>query len=306
MSFELTILGSGAAVPTFRRNPTAQYIVCNDRHILIDCGEGTQMQLRKYSIRFQRISHILISHLHGDHFFGLVGLLSTMHLMGRDKGITVYGPGELEGIIRSQLEIAGARLDFDLTFVRLNGKETKLIFEDNLIEIHTFPLKHRIPTNGFVIREKIKERRLISEAIKGSGLLIEHLPKLKRGENVVDEKGNEFDAEDFTWPPHPSYSYAFCSDTRYDETIVPHIKNVDVLYHEATFTEKDADRAKTTFHSTAKQAATIAVKADVGRLLLGHLSARYESTDIHLEEAKTIFKKTLVVEDGEVFQIDEK
>ncbi len=306
MSFELTILGSGAAVPTFRRNPTAQYIVCNDRHILIDCGEGTQMQLRKYSIRFQRISHILISHLHGDHFFGLIGLLSTMHLMGRDKGITVYGPGELEGIIRSQLEIAGARLDFDLTFVRLNGKETKLIFEDNLIEIHTFPLKHRIPTNGFVIREKIKERRLISEAIKGSGLLIEHLPKLKRGENVVDEKGNEFDAEDFTWPPHPSYSYAFCSDTRYDETIVPHIKNVDVLYHEATFTEKDADRAKTTFHSTAKQAATIAVKADVGRLLLGHLSARYESTDIHLEEAKTIFKKTLVVEDGEVFQIDEK
>ncbi len=306
MSFELTILGSGAAVPTFRRNPTAQYIVCNDRHILIDCGEGTQMQIRKYSIRFQRISHILISHLHGDHFFGLVGLLSTMHLMGRDKGITVYGPGELEGIIRSQLEIAGARLDFDLTFVRLNGKETKLIFEDNLIEIHTFPLKHRIPTNGFVIREKIKERRLISEAIKGSGLLIEHLPKLKRGENVVDEKGNEFDAEDFTWPPHPSYSYAFCSDTRYDETIVPHIKNVDVLYHEATFTEKDADRAKTTFHSTAKQAATIAVKADVGRLLLGHLSARYESTDIHLEEAKTIFKKTLVVEDGEVFQIDEK
>ena len=253
MSFELTILGSGAAVPTFRRNPTAQYIVCNDRHILIDCGEGTQMQLRKYSIRFQRISHILISHLHGDHFFGLVGLLSTMHLMGRDKGLTVYGPGELEGIIRSQLEIAGARLDFDLTFVRLNGKETKLIFEDNLIEIHTFPLKHRIPTNGFVIREKIKERRLISEAIKGSGLLIEHLPKLKRGENVVDEKGNEFDAEDFTWPPHPSYSYAFCSDTRYDETIVPHIKNVDVLYHEATFTEKDADRAKTTFHSTANR-----------------------------------------------------
>ncbi len=306
MSFELTILGSGAAVPTFRRNPTAQYIVCNDRHILIDCGEGTQMQIRKYSIRFQRISHILISHLHGDHFFGLVGLLSTMHLMGRDKGITVYGPEELENIVRSQLEIAGARLDFDLKFVKLNGKEVKLIFEDNLIEIHTFPLKHRIPTNGFVIREKIKERRLISEAIKGSGLLIEHLPKLKRGEHVVDEKGNEFDFEEFTLPPHPSFSYAFCSDTRYDESIAPYIKNVDVLYHEATFIDKDEDRAKTTFHSTAKQAATIAAKAGVGRLLLGHLSARYESTDVHLEEAKTIFDKTLVVEDGDVFRIDEK
>ena len=306
MSFELTILGSGAAVPTFRRNPTAQYIVCNDRHILIDCGEGTQMQLRKYSIRFQRISHILISHLHGDHFFGLVGLLSTMHLMGRDKGITVYGPEELENIVRSQLEIAGARLDFDVQFVKLNGKDAKLIFEDNLMEIHTFPLKHRIPTNGFIIREKIKERRLISDAIKDSGLLIEHLPKLKRGENVVDEKGNEFEVEDFTWPPHPSYSYAFCSDTRFDESIVPHIKNVDVLYHEATFTEKDADRAKTTFHSTAKQAASIAGKAGVGRLLLGHLSARYESTDVHLEEAKTIFENTCVVEDGDVFRIDEK
>jgi ribonuclease Z len=305
VSFEVTILGSGAAVPTFRRNPTAQYIICNDRHILIDCGEGTQMQIRKYSIRFQRISHILISHLHGDHFFGLVGLLSTMHLMGRDKGITIYGPEQLEGIVRSQLEIAGARLDFDLKFVRLNGKESKLIFEDNLIEIHTFPLKHRIPTNGFVIREKTKERRLISEAIKGSGLLIEHLPKLKRGEHVVDEKGNEFDFEEFTLPPHPSYSYAFCSDTRYDESIVPNITNVNVLYHEATFVDKDEERAKATFHSTAKQAAKIAAKSRVGRLLLGHLSARYETTDVHLEEAKTIFENTIVVEDGEMYRIDE-
>ncbi len=263
------------------------------------------MQIRKFSIRFQRISHILISHLHGDHFFGLVGLLSTMHLMGRDKGITIYGPEQLEGIVRSQLEIAGARLDFDLKFVSLNGKESKLIFEDNLIEIHTFPLKHRIPTNGFLVREKTKERRLISEAIKGSGLLIEHLPKLKRGEHVVDEKGNEFDFEEFTLPPPPSYSYAFCSDTRYDESIVPNIKNVNVLYHEATFIDKDEDRAKATFHSTAKQAARIAAKAGVGRLLLGHLSARYETTEAHLEEAKTIFDKTRVVEDGEVYRIDE-
>lgn len=264
------------------------------------------MQLRKFSIRFQRISHILISHLHGDHFFGLVGLLSTMHLMGRDKGITVYGPEELEQIVRSQLEISGARLDFDLKFVKLNGKDSKLIFEDNLIEIHTFPLKHRIPTNGFIIREKIKERRLISEAIKGSGLLIEHLPKLKRGENVVDEKGNEYDVEEFTLPPHPSYAYAFCSDTRFDESIVSNVLNVDVLYHEATFTEKDADRAKATFHSTAKQAASIAAKAEVKRLLMGHLSARYDTTDVHLEEAKTVFKNACVVEDGDVFRIDEK
>jgi ribonuclease Z len=197
-------------------------------------------------------------------------------------------------------------LDFDLKFVKLNGKDSKLIFEDNLIEIHTFPLKHRIPTNGFIIREKTKERRLISEAIKGSGLLIEHLPKLKRGENIVDEKGNEYDVEEFTLPPHPSYAYAFCSDTRFDESIVSNVLNVDVLYHEATFTEKDADRAKATFHSTAKQAASIAAKAEVKRLLMGHLSARYDTTDVHLEEAKTVFKNACVVEDGDVFRIDEK
>ncbi len=305
MSFELTILGSGAALPTYRRNPTSQYIVCNDRHILIDCGEGTQMQIRKFSIRFQRISHILISHLHGDHFFGLVGLLSTMHLLGRDKGITIYGPEELEGIIRSQLEIAGARLDFDLTFVKLNGKEAKWIFEDNLIEIHTFPLKHRIPTNGFVIREKIKERRLISEAIKGSGLLIEHLPKLKRGENVIDDKGNEFDFEEFTLPPHPSHSYAFCSDTKYDERICDYINGSTLLYHEATFVEKDSGRAKLTFHSTALDAAKIAFKSQVKKLIMGHISARYSTSNLHVSEAKEIFENVEFAEDGLIINLTE-
>ena len=298
MSFEVTILGSGAAVPTSIRNPSSQYVVCNDRHILIDCGEGTQMQIRKLGIKLQRINYILISHLHGDHFFGLVGLLSTMHLMGRDKGITIYGPEELEIIIRNQLEIGGARLDFQLTFVRLNGTESKKIFEDRLIEIYTFPLKHRIPTNGFLIKEKQKERQLISEAIKGSGLKIENLPQLKRGENVVNELGEVYDFEDFTLPPKPSYSYAYCSDTTYWETIVPNIKDVTVLYHEATFTEKDRERAKATYHSTAAQAAKIAAMANVEKLFLGHISARYEGTEIHLSESRQFFGKTEVVEDG--------
>lgn len=303
MSFEVTILGSGAAVPTSRRNPTSQYVVCNDRHILIDCGEGTQMQIRKLGVKFQRINHILISHLHGDHFFGLVGLLSTMHLMGRDKGLTIYGPHELEGIVRSQLEVGGARLDFDLTFVHLNGKEAKLLFEDRMIEIHTFPLKHRIPTNGFVIKEKPKERQLISDAIKGSGLKLEHFPRLKKGENITDELGNVFEFEDFTYPPRPSLSYAYCSDTCYWETIVPHIENVTVLYHEATFVQKDSERAKATFHSTAEQAARIAAKANVRKLLMGHLSARYENTDVHMSEACSVFNNTIVVEDGETYKI---
>lgn len=303
MNFEVTILGSGAAVPTLRRNPTSQYVVCNDRHILIDCGEGTQMQIRNYGIRFQRLTHILISHLHGDHFFGLVGLLSTMHLMGRDKGITVYGPKELESIIKSQLEIGGAKLDFDLQFVPTDPNNSQLIFEDKLIEIHSFPLKHRIPTTGFLIREKAKEFNLNSEAIKGSGLKIEHFHLLKKGEDVLDEDGQIFRFKDYTFPPKPSYSYAFCSDTKYDVSIVPYVKDVSVLYHEATFTEKDSERAKATFHSTAAQAADIAKRANAGKLYLGHLSARYESTAAHLFEAAKFFDNTEVVEDGMKFTI---
>jgi len=298
VSFELTILGSSSAVPTSRRNHTSQYLVCNDRHILIDCGEGTQLQIRRFGIKFQRINHILISHLHGDHFFGLVGLLSTMHLMGRDKGVTIYGPEELEKIILMQLEIGGAFLNFKLNFVKLNGKETKKIFEDKMIEIHVFPLKHRIPTNGFLIKEKTKERKILPDEVKKAGIKLEYLSKLKNGEDVVDEKGNVFLYEDFTLPPPPSFSYAYCSDTLYNEDFLPSIENATVLYHEATFIDKDLDRAKATYHTTASQAAQLAVKAKVHKLLLGHLSARYESPEVHLTESKTIFHNTEVVEDG--------
>ncbi len=298
MSFEITILGSGAAIPTSRRNPTSQYIVCNERHILIDCGEGTQMQIRKYGVRFQRINHILISHLHGDHFFGLVGLISTMRLMGRDKNLVIYGPVGLEMIVRTQLEIGDAKLDFEIEFVELDGKTSRMIYEDNLIEIHTFPLKHRIPTNGFLIKEKIKERKLNSSKVKGSGLLFEHLHRLKSGEDIITDDGKVFKNEDYTLPPNPSRSYAYCSDTAYYEDLLPHVQGVDLLYHEATFIEKEKSRAKATFHSTAKQAATIALKSGVKKLLLGHISARYSNDLDHLNEAAEIFENVLVAEDG--------
>jgi ribonuclease Z len=303
VSFSVTILGSGAALPTARRNPTAQYVVCNNRHLLIDCGEGTQMQLRSAGVKIQKINHILISHLHGDHFFGLVGLLSTMHLLGRDKGLTIYGPEQLEQIVRMQLEVGASKLNFDLQFVVLNGKENRLLFEDKLIEIHAFPLKHRIPTNGFLIKEKEKERKIIAEAVAEAGLKLAYLPLLKKGESCRDENGQEIDFEDFTLPPKPSCSYAYCSDTAYWETIVPAIQNASVLYHEATFIEKDLDRAKATFHSTAKQAAKIAKQAAVGKLLLGHLSARYLDGFAHEEEAKAVFEKSEVVEDGKTYFI---
>ena len=304
MSFEVTILGSGAAIPTQRRNPTSQYVVCNDRHILIDCGEGTQIQIRKYGVKFQRINHILISHLHGDHFFGLVGLISTMHLMGRDKGLTIYGPEELEQILRLQLEVGAAKLDFEINFVKLNGKDSGIIFEDNLIEIAYFPLKHRIPTNGFVIREKIKERRLNPLKIEGSGLQFEHMHRLKKGEDILLENGKTLKNVKYTLDPHPSYSYAYCSDTAYAEKIVEHIQGVSLLYHEATFVEKDIERARATFHSTARQAAEIAKKAGVGKLIVGHLSARYDSTSQHLHEAMLVFENSEVVEDGNSYQVN--
>ena len=304
MDFSVTILGSGAALPTFSRNPTSQYIICNNRHILIDCGEGTQIQMRKFGVKFQRITHILISHLHGDHFFGLVGLLSTMHLLGRDQGIKIYGPEGLEQIIRSQLEIGGAKLDFSIEFKTLDGKSAGLLFEDKLIEIYSFPLKHRIPTNGFLIKEKGKERILLGELFKQDKLSIALIPFFKRGEDVIDEfTGKVYLHKKYTLEPKKSFSYAYCSDTMYFEKVIPYIENTTVLYHEATFLEKDRSRAKATFHSTAKDAAKIAEKAKVGRLLLGHLSARFENGLEHEKEAKTIFENVEVVEDGNVYEV---
>jgi ribonuclease Z len=303
VSFSVTILGSGAAIPTGRRFPTSQYVVCNDRHILIDCGEGTQMQLRKNGIKFQRINHILISHLHGDHFFGLVGLISTMHLLGRDKRLTIYGPQPLEGILRSQLEIGHQKLTFDIDFVALSGNETKLLFEDRLIEIITFPLNHRIPTNGFIIKEKSKERRLLNEELKGKGVKLEHLPLLKKGIDVLLDDGNVLSHEDVTLPPKASFSYAYCSDTAYHEPICDVIRGCTVLYHEATFTSDNEERAKATYHSTARQAALIARKAETKKLIIGHFSARYDNEQEHLKEALQHFGNVLAAFDGLTLEI---
>jgi ribonuclease Z len=303
MSFEVTILGSGAALPTQKRNPTAQFISCNNRSILIDCGEGTQTQLRKAGVKIQKISHILISHLHGDHYFGLVGLLSTMHLLGRDQGITVYGPVELELILKLQLEIGGTKLGYSICFVPLNGLEYKCLFQDKLIEIHTFPLKHKLPTNGFLIREKQKDRSIIGDEFKSAGLSLLAIPFFKKGEDYVNELGVTYHYKDFTYFPAKAKSYAFCSDTIYFQEVVQYIKGVTVLYHEATFTEKERERAKKTMHSTAKDAAKIAFDAKVGKLLLGHLSARFDDGDLHIKEASEFFENVEVVADLNVFRL---
>lgn len=303
MRFEVTVLGSGAAIPTLERGATSHYVNCNERHILIDCGEGTQLQMRKFKVRLQKISHICISHLHGDHFFGLVGYLSSMQLLGRNEGLTIYGPEGLEKIIKQQLEIGGAHLDFNLKFIPTNPKESELLFEDKLIEIHSIPLKHKVPTTGFLIKEKTKERNLIKEEFDKTGLSVAYIPKLRQGKDVEKEDGSIVRAEDVTLPPKRTRSYAFCSDTAYKEDIIPLIKGVDLLYHEATFTKDKLERAKATKHSTAEQAATIAKMAEARKLIIGHLSARYKTVEKHEAEAQAIFEKTQVVNDGDHFVI---
>lgn len=304
MSFNVTFLGSGAALPTAKRSTTAQYLVCNNRYILIDCGEGTQTQIRKFGLKLQKISHILISHLHGDHFFGLPGLLSTMNLLGRNQGITVYGHPNLENLLHGMLEAGKNKLTFAINFVPLQYKDEQVIFEDRVIAISSFPLNHRIETCGFKIQEKRKDYQLDASSIKNSGLLIQHFPLLKKGQNIQLENGELRNFEDFTLPPKPSYSYAFCSDTKPNQQIIPSITNVDLLYHEATFVEADLERAKMTFHSTATQAATVAKEANVKKLILGHFSSRYENADLHLKEAKTVFQNTLIAEDGLVIDLE--
>lgn len=290
-------------MPTARRNPTSQYIECNGRHVLIDCGEGTQVQIRKYGIKLQRIEHILISHLHGDHYFGLVGLLSSMHLLGRVKPINIYGPEGLKEIIEMQLHYGGSRLAYDLNFTVLDAQADGLVFEDDILAIKHFPLAHKIPTIGYLIQEKTRERNLRTEIAIADGVKIEYFHRLKKGEDVIDEDGKLISFEKYTKAPKKPRAYAFCSDTKYFEAIIPFIKHVNTLYHEATFTEAFMDRAKATMHSTAIQAATIAKKAEVKKLLLGHLSARYDGGEGHESEAKTVFENCEVVEDGEKYFI---
>jgi ribonuclease Z len=298
MKFEITILGCGSATPTLLRNPTSQVVNIMERYMMIDCAEGTQLQLRKYKVAFQKIDHIFISHLHGDHYLGLVGLVSSFHLFGRSKILHIYGPKDLEQIIFNQLKASKTFLCYQIEFHPLANDSSELIFEDAIVEVHTIPLKHRIYCNGFLFKEKKKERRLSKELITEYNIPVEMMPKLKKGEDWGDLKNQEL-----TLPAHKSRSYAFCSDTSYTESIIPLIQGVDLLYHEATFLDDMKDRAKSTFHSTAKQAAKIGQLANVKSLLLGHYSARYISSAEFEYEAKEVFETVKAVEDGDVFTI---
>ncbi len=298
MRFEVTILGCGSAVPTLHRSASAQYINVLERHLLIDCAEGTQIQLRKYKAKFQKIDHIFISHLHGDHFLGLVGLLSTFHLLGRTRPIHIYGPEKLKDIINLTLHGFHNNLNFTWNLHRLNFSKKELIFEDNLVEVHSFPLKHRIECCGFIIQEKVRERNIRKEKIEEYDLTLADIPKVKKGADHITTSGEVIPNSELTDDPLPPRSYAYCSDTMYSESTIDAVKGVNVLYHEATFTSELAARAKKTYHSTATQAAEVAAKAKVGKLVVGHFSARYKQLTKFDEEIKPVFPDYVLAEDG--------
>lgn len=300
-SFELLILGSSAATPTSTRNPTSQLLNIAERFFLIDCGEGTQMQLRKYKARFSSINHIFISHLHGDHFLGLPGFLASLHLLGRQKELTVYGPKELEEIIEVIHKHSETQLNYQLNFVHTNSKQKQLIFEDEKVEVYSIPLKHRIATTGFLFKEKPFPRNIDKFKLEKHNVSFAEIHKLKKGLDATDNNGNIIKNEQLTVPGPDTRSYAFCSDTKFFEELASQIKDVDLLYHESTFLDEKKDRAAQTFHSTAAQAATLAKLANAKKLLIGHFSARYDNLNLFLEEASPIFSNTHLAKEGTVF-----
>lgn len=307
MSLKLTILGFNSAIPKKKSSPTAQLLEICSRHFLIDCGEGTQVQLRKAKAKFSKINHIFISHLHGDHVFGLIGLISTLQLLGKETPLYIFGPEGIKDFITNQLMHTRSNCSFELVFNELHSKESELIFEDDKVEVHTIPLDHRIYTNGYLFREKEKLRKLNIEAVrKYAEIEICDYENLKRGKDFQLQNGKIIPNSELTFAPDRSCSYAFCSDTRYSPRIIPIIKDVNLLYHESTFLHDLKEMADYTGHSTALEAATIAKEANAGRLILGHFSNRYKDLSVMLEEAKPVFENTVLPVQLGIYEINEK
>jgi len=299
MSLELTILGCHSATPRVNTHPTSQYLEINNRHFLIDCGEGTQRQMRKHKVGFSKINHIFISHLHGDHFFGLIGLISTFGILNREKELHIYGPKGLKQVTTLQLKVSKSYSKFEIIYHELISKESELIFEDDKVSVTTIPLNHRVYTNGFLFKEKTGQKKLHIENVQQYPEIETcDYHNIKAGKDYILESGEVVKNEELTLPPPKTKSYAFCSDTSYKEDIVPIIKNVDLLYHEATFLSDREDLAKKTKHSTAKQAAQIAALANVNQLIIGHYSSRYQNIELFKEEAAAIFENVILATEG--------
>jgi ribonuclease Z len=300
---KLTILGSSSALPTSERYPSAHVLNAHERIFLIDCGEGTQMQLRKNKIRFSKINHIFISHLHGDHIFGLYGLLSTLSLMGRKSSLQLYAPESYKNILLSHLLDFDIHLSYEINFIPLSGKDPRVILDDKYITVTAFPLKHRIPSYGFLFREKGADRNIIKECVTKYNIPGVRIPAIKKGEDFVTNDGEVIRNEDITTAPREPLSYAYCSDTKYFSRLSSFVKDVTLLYHESTFDSSLADLAEITGHSTTLDAARTALEANAGSLLIGHFSARYRSVTPLVEEARTIFKRTFPAMDDRSYVI---
>jgi ribonuclease Z len=300
---KLTILGSSSALPTSGRYPSAHVLNAHERLFLIDCGEGTQMQLRKTRLRFAKINHIFISHLHGDHVFGLYGLLSTFSLMGRTNPIHLYAPENYNKILRSHLSDFDITLSFEIDFVPLSGKDPVKILDDKYLTVTSFPLKHRIPSYGFLFREKKSDRNIIGEYVDKYKIPHVRIPAIKKGEDFIAPDGSVIKNSDLTISPREPLSYAYCSDTKYFRRLADFVKGVSLLYHEATFDGSKEDLAEMTGHSTTYDAARTALDAGAGALIIGHFSARYKDISQLVNEARTIFPETYPAIDGETYAV---
>ncbi len=297
----LTILGSNSAIPAFNRHPTAQILTLQDQLFLIDCGEGTQMQMNKYRIRKSRISKIFISHLHGDHYFGLIGLLTSMNLLGRKNPLHIYGPPDLEIIIKTQMEKEHTL--FDIHFCALQNSSIEKIVDDTSIEVCAFSTKHSVPCWGFLFKEKKINRRIDNTQSSLQDIPLRFYKRLQEGEDYIKEDGTRILNDSVTIAGPKPLSYAFCADTLYDETLLNHITNIDLLYHETTYLDSLKQKATERFHSTTKQAATLAQKANVKRLLIGHFSSQYEALLPFLEEATSVFSCTDLALEGLTYRL---
>lgn len=303
MPFDLTILGSSSALPTSERYPTAQVLNILGRFFLIDCGEGTQIQLRRQKIGFARIKHIFISHLHGDHYFGLIGLISTMNLLGLKTDIHIYSPSELKNLIQAQLDFIKGEMKINLIFHPLNFKKPQKIYVDKRVEVFSFPVKHSISTCGFLFKEIQKPANINKDLIQEYKIPIAKIKEIKAGKDFVTDDGAILPNNKLTTPAAKPRSYAFCTDTAYHEPIIEMIKGVDLLYHEATFLDEMRDFAKKTLHSTSSEAATMAKLAGVKKLIIGHFSARYNDASLFENEAKSVFENTVAAKEGKTYKI---
>ena len=301
--FNINILGCGSALPTTRHLATSQIVDLRDKLYMIDCGEGTQVQMRRMRVRFGRLAHIFISHLHGDHCFGLPGLISTLGMLGRTGELVVHGPKEVETYLRPMMDLFCRGMEFEVRFNPVDTRSHSLVMEDRSLSVYSIPLKHRIPTCGYLFAEKPKQAHIIREMTDLYQVPVRCMKDIKQGQDYVTPEGEVIPNSRLTRPAAPPKRYAFCSDTAYNRSIIPIIEGADLLYHEATFAECDLVRAKETFHSTARQAAEIARDAHVKRLVIGHYSARYEDLSELHREAEAVFPGTILGNEGTVIPV---